>query len=346
MGRYIKELFLFGCGGFMMLCIMELFLAYSEVSPQIYRIPEEGVGLTYRGNADVLRLNEGFYIGNTNQYNYFDLSKEKKENEIRIAFIGDSYLAGEEVFYRNHFCSLIEKELNSAFNSREVTVINLGMKGHDLCDAYSRYKFLEPQLQPDYLILFTGYDDLNCVDAPGDPKIIYKDRALTITPPDLSVFRANSSSILKVLKRTRVWKMLSNCRRMVNLGKTPEIVLGKFARLFTADKDLKPIKEEKSKKEPTIVIDSRIKQILNDLPEETIFVYRDIPQNELIDLLNSVPSVKKRFLDSDLKKLKDKGIHPRYWKATKEYGHFNLHAHQVISQSLSSELIEMIGLDN
>lgn len=345
MVRYIKEFLLFSFGGFAVLCLMELFLAFSEVSPRIYRIPEEGLGLTYRGNADVLRLNEGFYIGNTSQYNYFDLSKDKKENEIRIAFIGDSYLAGEEVFYRNHFCSLIEKELNSKFKSREVTVINLGMKGHDLCDAYSRYKFLEPKIQPDYLILFTGYDDLNCVDAPGDHQVVYQDSLLTITPPDLSVFRANSSPILKILKRTRVWKMLSNCRRMVNLGKMPEIMLGKFSRFLRSNKNL-DIKEEKSKKEPTIVIDKRIKQILKDLPEETLFVYRDTPKKELLDLLNSVPSVKKSFLEGDLMKLKDKGIHPRYWKGTKEYGHFNLHAHQTISQCLVIELIELIGLKN
>ena len=72
-------------------------------------------GRRLKKNWEIISFNEGFGITKTNNYGYISSSKIIPQEDIRIALIGDSFVEGRQVFLRDHFSSVLEKNLEIIF---------------------------------------------------------------------------------------------------------------------------------------------------------------------------------------------------------------------------------------
>ena len=82
-------------------------------------------------------FNEGFSMGQYNNNSILgpDCSIEKKTGVFRIAILGDSYVESFQVFRRDQFISIMEKQLSKNFD-KSVEVLNFGRSGFDLADMF------------------------------------------------------------------------------------------------------------------------------------------------------------------------------------------------------------------
>ena len=131
----MKSLFFFCCAFFSIIIVLELFIQNSGVGNLSISENDRQNGQVLKKNTNIIYFNEGFYIGKTNKYGYYgpDYDTIKSEGSLRIALIGDSYVEGHQVFDRNHFRCLLEKNLNDSLN-KKVEVLNFGMSGFNLND--------------------------------------------------------------------------------------------------------------------------------------------------------------------------------------------------------------------
>ena len=123
---------------FCMICILsliliEFFLRLTEISlpSRVYDDPR--LGRSHKPNSKIFQASaEGFCIGRVNKFGYLGpaYDTQKRSNTFRIALIGDSYVAGLQLFDRLHFRKLLEDKL-SIYMDMDVEVLNFGIGGID-----------------------------------------------------------------------------------------------------------------------------------------------------------------------------------------------------------------------
>ena len=80
-----------------------------------------------------------------------DYSKEKPEGAYRIAFLGDSMIAGVEVAVEKHLDNLLEDFLNKR---RKVEILNFGRRGIGVAEQYFIWHREVKEFKPDLLTMF------------------------------------------------------------------------------------------------------------------------------------------------------------------------------------------------
>ena len=105
---------------------------------------------------------------------------EKEKDEFRIAVFGDSKVLGFAVQEEDTISSVAERKLREHFH-RNITVLNMGVEGHDIQRAVATAEFYLDKIKPDMVVFYsliidvhTAFDRGNADWEPfkGDEKLI------------------------------------------------------------------------------------------------------------------------------------------------------------------------------
>jgi lysophospholipase L1-like esterase len=143
-----------------------------------------------------------------------EVSRDKKTDEYRVLFIGDSSTFGDHVDDANTLPSRLEFELQQRCNG--VRVLNAGVGGTTIVDHIPiARRFLT--LQPDLVILQFTENDVSDLGRRSLWEEIAENRALKSRPPFSVIYRATRSTALwqaalymKGLGRTRVERQINS----------------------------------------------------------------------------------------------------------------------------------------
>jgi hypothetical protein len=333
----------------------EAFLRYSGSSgPSVVR-SDRTFGLRLKKDMHYIFVNEGFSLGKVNHYGYLGpgYPPEKPDGIIRIALMGDSYVAGHQMFDRHHFRFIMEEELNEITGGR-VEVLNFGFPAINFEQMYIYYKVFAERFSPDYVLYFIGTSSLNSpVDEVG-PRLKIEADTLRID----NSFR-NSPAFARVqkldlLRNFGLFTLVRKVRQIYAQGSGPEIVFDKFYWLAKGGHpeaaESKP-PEEKPKRIPInhavverLAADNREAASEREGAATSFIVIRDgLPQTFTdfarargLSLFDPNPG-----LDS----LKAAGIDPHYWKGSQRNGHWNQYAHRVVADYLTRKLTPLLDTE-
>ena len=85
--------------------------------------------------------------------------REKGADEFRIAVFGDSKIFGFAVQDEGTIPSIIEKNLRAHFH-KNITVLNMGVEGHDLQREFATAQFYLEKIKPDMVVFYSWVIDL------------------------------------------------------------------------------------------------------------------------------------------------------------------------------------------
>lgn len=144
----------------------------------------------------------------------------KEKDEFRIAVFGDSKIFGFAVQNDGTIPAMIEKNLRAHFN-KNITVINMGIEGHDLQREVATAKFYLEKIEPDMVIFYSWIIDLqsayevgnkNWEPFKGDEKLI---PGIELKEEDKTVF--DRIRLLNTLKQTYISDAEKIARRVSGL---------------------------------------------------------------------------------------------------------------------------------
>lgn len=333
MFKLIKNIFIFCTTFLLVIGIVDLYMKYAGVvrtSPHEY-VP--GRGIDFRKVTNMVYFNEGFSIQNynSNRIKGKEISFQKKENTFRISILGDSFVQASQVFERDHFATILKEQLkNKNPEGKDIEILNFGFEGSEIEDIYTTYELKAKPYKSDLTIIVFELDDLKI--AKGDllnPKLnlVHDSLQISLDFDKEHLEHYKTSSFLRT--NSTFMNMLSNCNtQRLTKGVLPKLL----DKLYIEDK------KKVSRKDKVETLTPTVKKILETLnTEDVLFVYRNsekLPK----EFYNYVS--KKNFISLSplLHHFKTIGFEPKYWKATKKQGHWNIKAHEYVGHYLAKEL--------
>ena len=85
---------------------------------------------------------------------------EKEKDEFRIAVFGDSKVFGFAVQDKDTISSVAERKLREHFH-KNITVLNMGVEGHDIQRSVATAKFYLDKIQPDMVVFYSLIIDVH-----------------------------------------------------------------------------------------------------------------------------------------------------------------------------------------
>jgi len=319
------------------LVVLELFLQKAEIETVSTTDFDSHIGRIKRPNMNFIHFNEGFSMGQYNNNSILgpDCSIEKKTGVFRIAILGDSYVESLQVFRRDQFISIIEKQLSKNLG-KSVEVLNFGRSGFDLADMFAYQQNFVNQFKPDLILYFLSSNDLICKQTDLlIPKVILKDCELIVTNDLFPQKYLRTYNKTKWLTQNSItMQMLVSAGKLILAGKFWPKMLGKFHVNF---------KEPLISNNITTQLPPLTFAIQDNFSSNTIVVNRgnsQLSKEFMIGLeKNKIPFVSLR---DTLTVLKQKGIDPYYWVVTNTKGHLNHMGHKAIGYYLSEKLSKLL----
>ncbi|MDX1964661.1 MAG: SGNH/GDSL hydrolase family protein [Pirellulales bacterium] len=162
--RACQKLLLMGASCLVAVLLAEIMLRLVGYSSPVFLQPHEIYGTSLRPNLQGWFRLEGKAWNEFNSQGYHDVERirEKPPGTIRIAVLGDSYTAAQQVTRDKSFVSLLEKHLNAAgaLAGKKVEVLNFGCNGYGTAQELLVFRHEARHYSPDYVILafLTGND--------------------------------------------------------------------------------------------------------------------------------------------------------------------------------------------
>ncbi len=336
--KYIKSIILFVLAFSITLVVLDRYLLFSEINSTSQDIFDKRYGKIFRPGRKFSAFNEGFSIGEVNDYSYLyaDYPRERKPGTYRIALLGDSYIEGFQLFARNHLATIMEENLNSGDSQIRFEVLNFGRSGFTLESMYAQYKTFVGEFKPDRTLFFLAeadfYDEVN--DALTLGYVVDNDslKLKKFSEGAIKKYKIYSS----VTQYSPYFTMLNSCRRLAASGNAAKILLDKFA----PSRKQGGGSDASSKK-----VSSKVKMILEKVSSDSniVIVNRsDEPYNEEIAALLIKNGITPVEIPEVIEKLEKQGMDPHYWSATNKTGHWNYITHREIGDFLSEKLREII----
>ncbi|NPD46721.1 hypothetical protein [Lentimicrobium sp. S6] len=334
--KAIKTCLGFILGLLISLVILDQFISKAQIEGTSPTDFDTIIGRKRRANLPFTFFNEGFSMGNFNEYSYLGpaYNPVKEPNHLRIAILGDSYVESFQVFRRDQFHQIIENTVTSRMGDT-VEVLNFGRSGFDWADMYAYQKRMVARFNPDITIFMISDADLICTQTdPLIPKVIERNSQLIVTNELIPKAYLHTYEKTKILtQNSSVLAMFNNCRKLVKAGKLWPKMLDKFYWVSKKATDTEP-QLKSSKRIPDIAF-----KILDNLPSNSIIVNRGT--NELDSaFMQKLYKNAISFIDirDTLSVLEQQGFDPHYWPVTKTRGHWNHQAHQAVGLYLSHQI--------
>lgn len=318
------------------LLILEIFFRLSEVFLPSIVYDDPKLGLLRKPNAQIFTINEGFGMGNVNEFGYLGpgYPKEKNENTLRVALIGASMVQGLELFDRNHFRKLLEDKLSSV-TGKKVEVLNFGRGGIDLRGIYTTYKYIAADFRPDINLIFTGDASFVAKDDKPGPDYTVSGDSLIIDHSFAETSQFKQRTKFKFLRLTSIGNLLKRGYEFYQLGSPAQFVLGSLYK--------KPVyilqnttPEEVKVKDSFFDIN---KAIINDFSRENknrtknIIIMTD-RYPEYYDELIRNAGIPVLNLEKEFERRKKAGENLDFWKGSNMQGHWNHHGHEAVAEFL------------
>lgn len=337
--KYIRTFFIFFVSVIVILLAGEIYIRSASIQDRSNNKLDESLGRIRRENFQYTKLNEGFSVGQFNEFSYMGKGypKGKSDSVIRIALIGDSYVEGFQVCERDHFRTILEDNLAKNVDS-DVQVLNFGRSGLGLENIYALDSLFVREFFPDYVLYFVGESDFyNQASDPLIPRV-------KLVEADLVIDNDYSQSAIRefqltnpLLQKSSFLSMLNNSRKII----FSDLV---YRKLF--DKLIPEIKSGCETKQGIPKIPEINQKIIEAiaLDPKIILINRsdDIFNEEITKLLNE-NNITPIDLSIPLQELHSQGIDPHYWKATNKRGHWNHKTHKVIGEYISNQITIIIN---
>jgi hypothetical protein len=353
MGKVLRSATGFGLAFVAAMILLELFVRFSGTSSPTITLDDPSFGRLIRPNFNVVFLNEGFKIGKTNTYGYLGRGypPEKPPGAVRIALMGDSYVAGNHLFDRHHFGTLMEERLNSLLD-REVQVLNLGFPAVNFEQMYIYYQVFGKKFHPDLALYFIGTGSLNTpIDEVG-PRLKLEGDSLGIDYSFRSSRRYARSRRLSLIRELALYPLVHKAREMHARGATPGIIFDKFYRLLAAGAggELEEEPVEATQAEP--IEDPGRAQINRAIVVELGKMNSEGATTSIIVVRDPLPAAFVKFAEQNgvlvldpgpaLERLARQGVNPRYWPGSHRSGHWNPYAHRAIADYLADRIAPLL----
>jgi hypothetical protein len=346
--KYLKQLFGFTFGFIITLVLLEFFLQIGEINTLTNVKQDKVLGSRLKPNSKFLYFNEGFSIGEVNDYGYYgpSYSKLKKADVERIALIGDSYVEGVQVFERNHFRNKLEIFLNQVNNSsNSYQVLNFGRSGFNLNDAYCYYQNFVKQFNPSIKLIFVSPGDLINRGAKDSRPYAFLQNEEVIIDYGFSVskkykFKEYTSAFRG---KSVILGYIFRTLELINTNNYKSILFGKFSSTVRETKI-----KSKNIKEKVVLSDITKKIILELKKDDCIFVVNSETTTNDYDYLleefikfSEENKVMMINLTPLFEKLKTNSINYNFWPVTNKKGHFNERGHQEISENIFKFILRL-----
>jgi len=171
------------------LLVAEAALRLLGISHPRYVVGDEYRGYAYRPDFEWTQSREGRAQVRTNSEGFRDREwpASPSPDTVRIAVLGDSYVAALEVEVDRRFTRVLEEELDDsgAFGGRKVEVLNFGVSGYGTAQELITLRRHVWKQSPDLVILafLTGNDVTNNsekLQGPGRPYFVYEGGELVL----------------------------------------------------------------------------------------------------------------------------------------------------------------------
>jgi len=348
MNNNIKKIFLITLSIICFVIFYEIYLRLSEIALPSFIYDDPKYGRTFKPNTDILFISaEGFYMGGVNSYGNIGKSypKEKSADVLRIAIFGDSFIEGLQLFERNHFKSLVDKNLSKKLNQK-VEILNFGIGGIDFSDAYFICKEKGLQYHPDIILFSVKKTNLRKKAGIPYPKYYMQNDSLKVSYTNLNSDMSELRRRFAVLRQFSIGYLLKESFENYKNGLLSKKVFEKFHTESIPDSIYKErISPDSPEKDIQYPVNKKILEELNLISvigeTKCILLITDDMPNYYYPLLDSLDSILKLNLPPALNDYYNKDF--RYWKASGMYGHWNQKAHQVVSEFLTSEIVKFVN---
>jgi len=177
----------------------------------------------------------------TNSLGFRDLEHAKgKSSKKRVVILGDSFVAGFSVDFKDNLSQVCERYLNE-HSQHEWEVINLGVAGFGTAQEMIAYREYGRLFHPDYVVLafFSGNDvSDNSSELSTNPRIYFTlDRNGNLVQEPYNQLRSRASSFLNDHSRFYLWQK-TQFKKLATLYKY-KVQLSPTHRVFLTTYDAK-----------------------------------------------------------------------------------------------------------
>lgn len=319
----------------------ELFIRSSYIGMVSTADFDPSIGKVQRKDVSYLFFNEGMGVGAYNEYGYLGegYPEQRTPNTVRVALLGDSYVAGLQVMQRHHFRTLLEDKLSSTL-SKEVEILNFGKPGSDLYDIYTYKENYVDRFSPDYYLIFVSpWDFFPKRKDPLQPVPVLKENELAIDMEFKETAIANYEQVKPLIQNSAILNMARQGVKKTKSVPLGSILLDKVWTWFNPPVD----QSEGGWDFDFSEIPSEVPAIVGELdPKKVIFVNREIkPLPEtLTEMISGHSYVDLSTILSDEIYGEDS---PIAWPITSKVGHWNQKGHKIVSDYLATYMTATIS---
>lgn len=342
MKRYLRASLVFLLTAAAGVVLLELFFRSAEVSLPSFVQNDDFFGRTLKPHSSIIAFNEGFYLGSVNDHGYLGIAypPERRGGTRRIALLGDSYVEGFQLFDRDHFGRRMERRLNEASNGPRYEVLNFGLSGLDFPGIVLRFEHQVAGFRPDVTILVVGATDFTERDNNFTPRYLLSGDSLSLSFPFRNDAKYRFNIELASVRSLASFTLLNAGFNIYRSGAVPRIVFDKlyYPSWNAASQNAKSPEANEGITELMPETDALFRHISRSPLWKNgrfIVVSRDKLPDHIDTLLSTTPSLTYVRMHEHLDSLRQQGIDPNYWTATRMRGHWNPDTHVFISQFLA-----------
>jgi hypothetical protein len=339
--KWFRYIALYGITVLVTLLMIELYLREAEIIlPKVEVDPL--LGEVYLPNTRVAEFFEGYYMGKINEYRYLGEANHVRNDarEVHIGLIGDSFVAGLELFERHHFKTVMEAQLN-AHSNKKYRISNFGKDGLNLSGIYSYFQKYVSQYDMDYYLFFVNWENFWDDERQFTPNYELVDDKLVLKTDFTESGAYQTYDKLRPMTRSALVFLAYKCRAIVRNGLAGQVLFGKF---YPQAPQVQRSPEQKRKDEQYRYELNDVKRaILEELAknDKIILVIDDKIPDEIDQVIRQL-NFRTIYLDGVIQDRISQGFDPYYWEVSGKKGHWNAPTHQVIGAYLAERVKEIL----
>ena len=337
----IKKTIAFGLTLLATLVGIDAYLQLAEIQTPMETRIDPKLGPTYIPGKRITRFNEGFFIGSVNKFGYMGpaIPPRRRNGELRILILGDSFVLGHTVLPRQYFGRILEDQLGPAVG-KDVRAMNFGKADFNLGNMFQYYEDFASTFDHDLALFFVDEGDLlpsSQVVSNLYPGVSVRDGRIVIDQDFLSrrAYRFYKA-IEPVFTRSAVLRLAFNAYKVAESGSWKPVILDKLATAIDrARGGPGPSAPERPRDLPEI--SRAVLQALAKDPRNVLVLQAPLAAGLLTEVSEAgLPIID---LGAFLERLRAQGQDPYYWPVTGMRGHWNHVAQPLIGRFLADRII-------
>lgn len=327
-----KSTMLFGLGFAGVVFLFEILLNWGGILKPTTDINSKR-GESYVSNTvcSSIFVAEGFGLARTNSKGWFGREYRKKQpTDYSVAVVGNSFVASRQVFYRDNFLSLAEKELNDKYPKQNTYFYNFGKEDLALKQLLFIKEEVDSLCNPNKIIVLINNESFH-----DDSKRYVPYYELINGQLKLDTSFKNTSFV-KLFEKYKLFTQSSviflGFRSKNRLPQAKKILFDKFvapaANINELDNDSHA---DISAVDIAIIAhlekDNRVIFALDLNKKMTAAVRSIIKKSPIIELREPLLKFKQTT-----------GINPFYWKLNEQSGHWNHEGHKIVAKEIAKSI--------